>query len=137
MTILFFEEFPDSSSLSWGAVRADPVVFKMTPGGKESLVVCFKDGRVYEYYGTKTKGDFSAREVFNTMKSAKMSPKMGTQKSPGTYFASIQSQLRLYKSNGKFDSFEEFHQKIYGTIWKAAIQEHPPVRVWAGRLVGW
>ena len=134
MTILFFEEFPGSSSLSWVAVRAYPVVFKTAPcGGKETLVVCLKDGRVYEYDKMKT-GDLSAREVFDTLKSVKMSPKMGTQKDPGTYFTSIQSQLRLYKSNGRFSSFDKFHASLCGKKWKVDVFALPKLEHW---LLGW
>ena len=140
MTILFFEEFPDSSNLSWVAVRTDPVVFRTVPGGgngslvvgKESLVVCFENGQVYEYTEMDAKGDYSPRKVFSTMRNLKK-----TSVRPGSYFNSVKKILREYKIHGRFASFSEFHLRLYGEKWKAAIQENPPVRVWAGRLVGW
>ena len=138
MTILCFEEFPDSSSLQWVAVRADPA-FKTTPG-KESLVICFKNGHVYEYSGMKDGGNFSPKETFEIMKNLKVSPKMGTRKSPGAYFASIKQLLRLYKSHGNFASFDTFHAAKYGKAWKTDVSPvFPvlPVRNWVGRLVGW
>ena len=137
MTILCFEEFPDSSSLQWVAVRADPA-FKTTPG-KESLVVCFKSGYVYEYSGMKDGRNFSPKETFEIMKELKVSPKMGTRKSPGTYFASIKNSLMLYKSHGSFafSSFDEFHMAKYGKAWKTDVFPVLPVRNWVGRLVGW
>lgn len=139
MTILFFEEFPGSSSLQWVAVRAESL--KNFPNQKESLVVCFKnDNKVYEYSGMDSEGDFSPRKVFDTMKIIKVSPKMGTQKSPGTYFFNIRKLLRLYKMHGKFASFKDFHIAKYGEVWKdnnKLTKADFPVRNWAGRLVGW
>ena len=136
MTILFFEEFPDSLNLQWVAVRAED--FKHFPSGKESLVVCFKKGVVYEYVYTKmaAEGNYSPREVFSTMRKLKFA-KAASPVRPGAYFNNVKRLLREYKIHGKFDSFDKFHMSLYGKKWKAAIQEHPPVRVWAGRLVGW
>ena len=130
MTILFFEEFPGSSSLSWVAVRVRSL--KNFP---EALVVCFKNGNVYEYAYTKmaAEGNYSPREVFSTMRKLKFAKAA----SPGSYFNNVKRLLLEYKIHGKFDSFDEFHMSLFGKKWKADIQEHPPVRVWAGRLVGW
>lgn len=143
MTILCFEELPDSSSLQWVAVRADPA-FKTTPGGKETLVVCFKNGNVYEYLGMKDGDAVTTKEMFETMRELKVLQKIGARKSPGTYFNAIKNSLRLYKSHGNhhgnfsFSSFAEFHLATYGKPWKNELHKAVfPVRNWVGRLVGW
>ena len=136
MTILCFEELPDSSFLRWVAVRADPA-FKTSPGGKETLVVCFKNGNVYEYLGMKYGDAVTAKEVFETMRELKVLQKIGARKSPGTYFASIKQLLRTYKSHGNFASFDMFHAAKYGKAWKTDVFHVFPVRDWVGRLVGW
>ena len=135
MTILFFEEFPDSSSLQWAAVRADPA-FKTTPGDKESLVICFKNNTVYEYTYTGSDGDYSPRKVFSTMRKLKLAK--GVR--PGSYFNNVKKLLVAYKIHGKFTSFGEFHLAMYGNAWAFGGQwkkAESPVRNWTGRLVGW
>ena len=112
MTILFFEEFQDSSTLQWVAIRAEDL--KNFPSGKESLVVCFKNsGQVYEYTEMDTKGDYSPRNVFSTMRGLKK-----TSVRPGSFFNSVKDILREYKIHGRFASFSEFHLRLYGENWK-------------------